>query len=56
MSLGFPLSVRSRNFCFFLSWNGGRGCVFAVLFDPFPEKEILDFKAHGLIIQVFPVH
>ena len=56
MSLDFPLSVRSRNyFYFFLSRKGERGCVFAVFFAPVPEKEILDFIAHGSIIQVSTV-
>jgi len=55
MSLDFPLSVRSRNLCFFLSRKGEGGCVFAVFFSPVPEKEILDFIAHGSIIQVFTV-
>jgi len=31
LSLGFPLSVGSRN-CFFLSRKGERGCDFAVIF------------------------
>jgi len=53
MSLDFPLSVRSRNFCFF--FGGERGCVFAVFLAPVPEEEILDFIAHGSIIQVSTV-
>ena len=40
---------------FFLSQQGGEGCVFAVFFAPIPEKEILDFIAHGSIIRVFTV-
>jgi len=40
---------------FFLSQQGGRGCVFAVFFAPIPEKGILDFTAHGSIIRVFTV-
>jgi len=50
MSLGFPLSVRSRFFLFFFSvLEGGKGCVFAVFLAPFPEKGILDFIAHGSV-------
>ena len=56
MSLDSPLSVRSRNFCFFLlSRKRERGCAFAVFFALVPEKEILDFIAHGSIIRVFTV-
>ena len=56
MSSDFPLSVRSRNFSFFfLSQQGEGGCVFAVFFAPIPEKGILDFIAHGSIIQVLTV-
>ena len=55
MSLGFPLSVRSRNFCFFLSQQGERGCGFAVVFARIPQKGILDFVAHGSTIQDFMV-
>ena len=55
MSSDFPLSVRSRNFCFFLSQQGERGCVFAVFFALIPEKGISDFIAHGTIIRVFTV-
>jgi len=40
---------------FFLSQQGGRGCVFAVFFAPIPEKGISDFIAHGSIIQVLTV-
>jgi len=40
---------------FLLSQKGERCCVFAVFFAPVPEKEILDFIAHGSIIQVFMV-
>jgi len=46
--------VKKLFFCF-LSRKGERGCVFAVFFSPVPEKEILDFMAHGPIIQVFTV-
>ena len=52
MSSDFPLSVKPRNFCFFLSQQGGRGCVFAVFFAPIPEQGIPDFIAHGSIIRV----
>jgi len=55
MSLDFPLSVWSRNFFFFLSRKGERGCAFAVFLAPFPEKGILDYIAHRPIIQVFTV-
>ena len=54
MSSDFPLSVRSRKKRKkILSQQGGRGCVFAVLFAPIPEKGISDFIAHGSIIRVF---
>ena len=36
-----------------LSQQGGRGCVFAMLFPPIPEKGISDLIAHGSILQVF---
>jgi len=55
MSLDFPLLVRSRNFCFFLSRRGERGRVFAAFLPPFPEKGILDFIPHRPIIQVLTV-
>jgi len=55
MSLDFPLSVRSRNLCFFSVSEVERGCVFAVFFAPIPEKEILNFIVHGLIIRVSTV-
>jgi len=55
MSLDFPLSKVKKFFFFFLSRKGERGCVFAVFFSPIPEKEILDFIAHGSTIQVFTV-
>ena len=45
-----------KKFLFFPpSRKGERGCVFAVFFSPVPEKKILDFIAHGSIIQVFTV-
>jgi len=50
------LSKVKKFLFFFLSREGERGCVFAVFFSPVPEKEILDFIAHGSIIQVFTVH
>ena len=46
------LSKVKKLLFFFLSRKGERGCVFAVFFAPVPEKEILDFIAHGSIIQV----
>ena len=49
------LSKVKKFLFFFLSRKGGRGCVFAVFLPPVPEKEILDFIAHGSIIQVFTV-
>ena len=49
------LSKVKKFLFFFLSRKGERGCVFAVFFSPIPEKEILDFIAHGSIIQVFTV-
>jgi len=49
------LSKVKKILFFFLSRKGERGCVFAVFFSPVPEKEILDFIAHGSIIQVFTV-
>jgi len=39
----------------FLSHKRERDSVFAVPSSPVPEKEILDFIAHGSIIQVFTV-
>ena len=41
-------------FRFFLS-QGERSCAFAVFFARIPEKGILDFIAHGSIIQGFTV-
>jgi len=52
MSLDFPL-IKVK--IFFLSQKGERGCVFAVVFSTVPEKEILDFIAHGSIIRGFTV-
>jgi len=49
------LSKVKKFLFFYLSRKGERGCVFAVFFSPVPEKEILDFIAHGSIIQVFTV-
>ena len=46
------LSKVKKFLFFFLSRNGERGCVFAVFFTPVPEKEILDFIAHGSLTQV----
>ena len=40
-----------KNFFFFQSQKGERGCVFTTI----PEKEILDFIAQGSIIQIFTV-
>jgi len=56
MSLDFPLSVRSGNFNFnFFCLGRGEGAVFLPYFlPPVPEKEILDFIAHGSI-RVFTV-
>ena len=56
MSSDFPLSVRSRNFLFSPSRQGGRGCVFAALFAPIPKKGISDYIAQGSIIRVFTVY
>ena len=44
-----------KNFFFFLSQQGERGCVFAVFFAPF-QKGISNFIAHGSIIRVFTVY
>jgi len=55
MSLDFPLSVRSRNFCFFSASEGGKGLCLYYAFCPVPKKEILDFIAYGSIIRVFTV-
>jgi len=49
------LSKVKKFLFFFLSQQGGEGCVFAVFFAPIPEKGISDFIAHGSIIQVFTV-
>ena len=49
------LSKVKKFLFFFLSQQGGRGCVFAVFFAPIPEKGISDFIAHGSIIQVHTV-
>ena len=54
MSLEFPFLVRLQDFYFFLSRSGERGCVFAVS-PPIPGKGILDYIAHGPIIQVLTV-
>ena len=41
---------------FFFCHGMGKGVVFAVLFAPVPEKEILDSIEHGsIIIRVFTV-
>jgi len=48
MSLNFPLSVRWKKNCFFLSQRVERGCVFSVFFAPFLEMGILDYIAHGI--------
>jgi len=50
------LSKVKKFLFFFLSQQGGRGCVFAVFFAPIPEKGISDFIAHGSIIQVLTVY
>jgi len=48
------LSVRLRHFSFFSAWEGGKGLCFCCVFcPPFPEKGILDFIPHGLIIGIF---
>ena len=49
------LSKVKKLLFFFLSQQGERSCAFAVLFAHIPEKVILDFTAHGLIIQGFTV-
>ena len=54
MSSGFPLSVRSRNYIFFLS-GGGKGLCFCGVFALCPERGILDFIAHGSVVQVFVI-
>ena len=54
MSLGFPLSVRSRNFILFLS-GGGKGLCLCGVFALCPERGILDFIAHGSVVQVFVI-
>ena len=53
MSSDFPLSVRSRKKK--KIQQGERGCVFAVFFARIPEKRIVDFIAHGSIIQGFTI-
>ena len=57
MSLGFHLSVRSVFFFFLSVSEGGKGAVLLLCFfaPPVPEKEILDFIAHGSIVRVFTV-
>ena len=52
MSLGLPLSARSGNFFFS---EGGKGCVFAVVFCSLSSEASLDFIAHDSIIRVFTV-
>ena len=49
------LSKVKKFLFFFLSQQGEGGCVVAVFFAPIPEKGILDFIAHGSIIQVLTV-
>ena len=53
MSSDFPLSVRSGKKI--LSQQGEGGCVFPVFFARIPENGILDFIAHGSIIQGFTI-
>jgi len=54
VGISSPSKVK-KYLLFFLSRRGERGHVFAVFFAPFPEKGILDFIAHRLVIQVFAV-
>ena len=51
--VGLSSLSKVKNCFLFLSWKGGY--VFAAFFAPVPEKEVLDFIAHGWIIQVLPV-
>jgi len=53
MSLGFPFSVRSGNFCFFFRLGRRKGCVFAAFLAHFPEKGISNCIAHSPMIRVF---
>jgi len=46
MSLGFPVSVRSGNFCFFSVSEGEWGYAPAVFLAHFPERGISDYIAH----------
>jgi len=50
------LSKVKKILFFFLPRKGERDCVFAVFFASVPEKEILDFIAHGSLIRVFTVY
>ena len=55
MSLGFPLLVWSRDFCYFC-FGRGKGAMFLMcFFASFPQKGILAFIEHGSIIRVFTV-
>jgi len=55
MSLGSPLLVWSRDFCFFCFGRGKGVMVLLCFFAYFPRKGILNFIAHGSIIRVFTV-
>ena len=55
MSLGSPLLVWSRDFCFFCFGRGKGAMVLLCFFAYFPRKGILNFIAHGSIIRVFTV-
>ena len=45
MSLGFPFSVRSVNFCFFLARERGEGLCFCCVFDPLSREG--NFRLHS---------
>ena len=55
MSLGFPLSVRSRNFRFFFCLGRGKVLCFCYVFLPLFGEGNLDCIAYCLIIQIFTV-
>ena len=53
--VGLSSLSKVKNFFSSSVSEGGKGLCFCCVFSPVQEKEILDFIAHGSIIQVFKV-
>ena len=53
--VGLSTLSKVKKSLFFSVSEVERGCVFAMFFAPIPEKEILNFIVHGLIIRVSTV-